>query len=238
MVVVVVVVCSAAFLFRPRSFPLICFFPLFCFVLLCYFPLCFPPFLCSALLLSSALFFCSALFLSSSVAFVSSALFVFPALFFPLACFVPLPCWSAVFLCSIAFLFALAPFPLPCFLSLSCFVLLCYLHFCFLPFLCTGLLSFLWTRLGRMRPVSQTNLKQKRYLPENPRLRATPPRQRPGLADPACLGLTSMMNWNGQEALRNTTLLTDLDQEALERTNPRRELVVCLCFFFCSMLLG
>ena len=72
-----------------------------------------------------------------------------------------------------------------------------------------------------MRPVSQTNLKQKRYLPENPRLRATPPRQRPGLADPACLGLTSMMNWNGQEALRNTTLLTDLDQEALERTNPR-----------------
>ena len=66
------------------------------------------------------------------------------------------------------------------------------------------------------------------YLPENPRLRATPPRQRPGLADPACLGLTSMMNWNGQEALRNTTLLTDLDEEALERTNPRRELVVCL----------
>ena len=59
------------------------------------------------------------------------------------------------------------------------------------------------------------------YLPENPRLRATPPRQRPGLADPACPGLTSMTNWNGQEALRNTTLLTDLDPEALERTNPR-----------------
>ena len=90
------------------------------------------------------------------------------------------------------------------------------------------MMTMCWTRLVRMRPVSQTNLKQKRYLPENPRLRATPPRQRPGLADPACLGLTSMMNWNGQEALRNTTLLTDLDQEALERTNPRRELVVCL----------
>ena len=90
------------------------------------------------------------------------------------------------------------------------------------------MMTICWTRLVRMRPVSQTNLEQKRYLPENPRLRATPPRQRPGLADPACLGLTSMMDWNGQEALRNTTLLTDLDQEALERTNPRRELVVCL----------
>ena len=32
---------------------------------------------------------------------------------------------------------------------------------------------------------------------------------------------SSMTNWNGQEALRNTTLLTDLDPEALERTNPR-----------------
>ena len=82
--------------------------------------------------------------------------------------------------------------------------------------------------VGADAPCVTDEPEAERYLPENPRLRATPPRQRPGLADPACLGFTSMMNWNGQEALRNTPLLTDLDQEALERTNPRRELVVCL----------
>ena len=63
---------------------------------------------------------------------------------------------------------------------------------------------------------------------DEPEAETLPSGEPSGLADPACLGLTSMMNWNGLEALRNTTLLTDLDQEALERTNPRRELVVCL----------
>ncbi|KAL9970049.1 hypothetical protein ACROYT_G022363 [Oculina patagonica] len=75
----------------------------------------------------------------------------------------------------------------------------------------------------------KTNLEQKRHLPENPRLRATPSSSTPRVSGPSLpwIDVNDELGM-ARRPLRNTTLLTDLDQEALERTNPRRGLVVCL----------